>query len=104
MESSKTLDRTHVPSLMGGEVLILLHFYVQSEIRIRSNKFYGRRLKASVTSSLDKAVLGESEFPITRSMLAQADFPWSGGLSTLGKGGLGWRIHLGSQILPLFSP
>ena len=32
-----------------------------------------------------------------------AGFPWSGVLSTLGKGGLGWRVHLGSQFC-LFSP
>lgn len=30
--------------------------------------------------------------------------PWSGVLYTMGKGGLGWRAHLRSLVLPLLSP
>lgn len=47
---------------------------MQPKARIRSNMFYGGRLKPVVKSTLEEAALGGSEFPITRSTQAEADF------------------------------
>lgn len=69
--------------------LILLHFSVQPETKIRSNKFHGERLKPNVTSSLDETALGGSEFPITRSLQAQTDFALVWGAIYHGEGWVG---------------